>query len=293
MSKSDILSNMTEFDVQEAATIAVDTADATGKRWNAVLIKAGWGSKAYYTEEALRRDGATVFPAGTPVFLDHQTPEERELKPFGSVTNLAGELATAAVWDEEQQGLTAEIEIFDHEQARVKSIAKRVGLSIRARTTAERGTMEGRSGRIVTGLVGSRSVDLVVRAGAGGQLLDVLESDIDTEMEESHMDEVLKALAGLSERFDTVDKRLTDIEESLVAEPEAEVVVEAPEAAVIDTVDIAALIAAEVAKLQIPAVVVQESADTEGTEENADDVEESASETTIKLPSFWAVKGNN
>jgi hypothetical protein len=281
---------MTVYDVQESATIAVDESVATGKRWNAVLIKAGWGSKAYYTEEALKRDGAMVFPAGTPVFLDHQTPEERELKPFGSVTNLAGELATDAVWDEEQQGLTAEIEIFDHEQARVKSIAKRVGLSIRARTTAERGTMEGRSGRIVTGLVGAKSVDLVVRAGAGGGFLDVLESDVDIEMEEQQMDEVLKALAGLSERFDKVDTRLTDIEESLVAEV---VEVEVPEAAVVEEIDLAALVAAEVAKLNLaPApTAVQESADDEGTEENADDVEESATE--IKLPSRWAVKGNN
>ena len=277
------------FDVQEAATIAVDESVATGKRWNAVLIKAGWGSKAYYTEEALRRDGATVFPAGTPVFLDHQSPEERELKPFGSVTNLAGELATDAVWDEEQKGLTAEIEIFDHEQARVKAIAKRVGLSIRARTTAERGTMEGRSGRIVTGLVASRSVDLVVRAGAGGALLDVLESEVDIEMEEQMNEDILKAITGLSERFDKVDSRLTEIEESLSAEA---VVVETVDEVVVEQPDISALVAAEIAKLNLtPAVVVQESAELEGTEENADDVEESATE--IKLPSFWAVKGNN
>lgn len=287
-----------EYDVQETATLGLD---ATGKRWSALLIKAGWGSKGYYTEEALKRDGSSVFAAGTPIFLDHQTAEEREAKPFGSVQNFAGELATDAVWDEEQQGLVAEVEIFDHEQARVKSIAKRVGLSIRARTIADRGTMEGRTGRIITGLVGAKSVDLVVRAGAGGKFLDVLESDIDTEMEEQQMnEEVVEALGNLTARFDSIDSRLTEIEESLTAE--AAIVEEVPAAVVTETtVDevapqfdaekITELIAAEVAKLQ--AINTQESAELNGNEENADDVEESAVSSEIKQPRHWAVKGTN
>lgn len=286
---------MTIFDTQEAADLKLD---ATGKRWSVLLIKAGWGSKGYYTEEALKRDGPSVFAAGTPIFLDHQTPEEREAKPFGSVQNLAGELATDAVWDEEQGGLVSEVEIFDHEQSRVKSLAKKVGLSIRARTTAERGTVEGRSGRIITGLVESRSVDLVVRAGAGGKFLDVLESDIDTEMEEQQMDEVLEAIGKLSERFDSVDSRLTEIEESLVADaavveveaPAAETETPAAEVAVLSAETIQEIIANEVAKLK--EINAQESAELEGNEENADDVEESAT-ATIKQPRHWAVKENN
>lgn len=286
---------MNNFDVQESADLKLD---ATGKRWSVLLIKAGWGSKGYYTEEALKRDGPTVFAAGTPIFLDHQTPEEREAKPFGSVQNLAGELATDAVWDEEQGGLVSEVEIFDHEQSRVKALAKKVGLSIRARTTAERGTVEGRSGRIITGLVESRSVDLVVRAGAGGKFLDVLESDIDTEMEEQQMDEVLEAIGKLSERFDAVDSRLTEIEESLVAEaavveveaPAAETETPAAEVAVLNAETIQEIIANEVAKLK--EINTQESAELEGNEENVDDVEESAT-ATIKQPRHWAVKENN
>ena len=278
----------TDFDVTESATI---TLDATGKRWKALLIKSGWGSKGYYTEEALKRDGPVVFKAGTPVFLDHQTPEERELKPFGSVQNLAGELATDAVWDTEEGGLTAEVEIYEHQQPLVRSVAKRVGLSIRARTHGERGTVEGRSGRIFTGLVGARSVDLVVRAGAGGQFLDVLESEIDEETEEQQMDEVLEAIGKLSKQFETVDKRLTDIEESLTADAETtEVVEETVEVAEALTAEtISALIAAEIAKIPAATVVVQETAELEGNEENADEVEESAV-VEIKLPSKWAAK---
>lgn len=281
------------YEVVESATLTQDAADATGKRWNALLIKAGWGSKGYYTEEALKKDGPLVFKAGTPIFLDHQTAEERDSKPFGSVQNLAGELATDAIWDAEEGGLVAEVEIFEHERARVRSLAKKVGLSIRARTIAERGTMEGRSGRIVTGLVGARSVDLVVRAGAGGQLLDVLESEDDTEMEEQHMDEALEAINKLSvdqdAKFAALEKRFTDLEESLVVEAEPEAVV-----AEVEPVDITQtvtdIITAELAKFKELLATNDESADDEGTEENAEEVEESAVE--IKLPSFWAVKEN-
>lgn len=278
---------MTNFEVTESATIAQDATDASGKRWNALLIKAGWGVNGYYTEEALRRDGPTVFKAGTPIFLDHQTAEERDNKPFGSVQNLAGELATDAVWDVEEGGLVAEVEIFEHEQARVRSLAKRVGLSIRARTTAERGNIEGRNGRIITGLVGARSVDLVVRAGAGGQLLDVLESEIDTEMETQQMDEVLAAIAKLSEsqeeRFAKVDARFAEVEESLTA---AAAVVET-ETVEVETVDIAQTVAELVAAELAKNAEVQES-EVHGNEDSVEDVEESAVE--IKLPRFWAPK---
>jgi hypothetical protein len=286
---------MTNFDVIESATLTQSLDETTGKRWKALLIKAGWGSKAYYTEEALRADGPTVFKAGTPIFLDHQTPEDRETRPFGSVTNLAGELATDAYWDAEEGGLVAEVEIFEHEQARVRSLAKKVGLSIRATTKADRGTMEGRSGRIVTGLVGARSVDLVVRAGAGGQLLDVLESDIDIEMEEQQMSqEILDAIKALSDnsdaRFAELSTKIVAVEESLAALPVAEVEAETEAEAEVVDVDIAQtvaeLVAAELDKIKS----VQESAETEGNEET-DEVEESASDE-IKLPKFWAVKGD-
>lgn len=289
--------HMTEFEIAESAQLTEESdSTATGKRWRAVLIKSGWGSKAYYTEEALKRDGPTVFKAGTPIFLDHQTPEDRAAKPFGSVQNLAGELATDAVWDAEEGGLVADVEIFEHEQARVRSLAKRVGLSIRAMTAAERGNREGRSGRIVTGLLGARSVDLVVRAGAGGQLLEVLESD--EEMEEQQMNEALEAINKLAEtvnsRFDGIDKKITEIEESLVVEPvEGEVEVEDKDAAapVLTAETVSELIAAEIAKIPAAIVTVNESAHLEGNEETDEEVEESASE--IYTPRHWAVKENS
>lgn len=286
---------METIDIVESATLTLNAEDATGKRWRARIIKSGWGSKGFYTPEALSTDGPTVFKAGTPIFMDHPTPDEREIYQFGKVSNLVGELATDAVWNAEESALDADVEIYDHQVDLVKSVAKRVGLSVRATCRSERGTVEGRTGRIITGLVGAKSVDLVVRAGAGGQLLEVLESESEQEMEEQQMDEVLKAIQALSEnvdnRFATVDAKFSEIEESLaaVAEVEAE---EKPEVEAAESVDIektvAELVAAEVAKLH----QTQESAEHEGNEENAELLEESATNTELKLPKFWAVKGD-
>lgn len=290
---------MNEFDVVESATLTQDAQDATGKLWRALLIKAGWGSKGYYTEEALRNDGPQVFKAGTPIFMDHLTPDDKEFYQFGKVANLVGELATDAVWDPITKGLAADVEIYEHRRELVNAVAKKIGLSIRATTTADRGTIEGRTGRIITGLVGAKSVDLVVRAGAGGQLLDVLESESEQEMEEQQMDEVLAAIKKLSEdsdtRFAAIDSKLADVEESLAALPVAEVEAETDEKAdkADDAVEpltaeaVQTLIAEAVAKIKLGDV--QESADHEGDEENVDDVEESATDT-LKLPARWVAK---
>jgi hypothetical protein len=284
-----------EFDVVESATLTQDAQDATGKLWRALLIKAGWGSKGYYTEEALRNDGPQVFKAGTPIFMDHLKPDDKEFYQFGKVANLVGELATDAVWDPVSKGLAADVEIYEHRRELVNAVAKKIGLSIRATTTADRGTIEGRTGRIITGLVGAKSVDLVVRAGAGGQLLDVLESETEEEMEEQQMDEVLAAIAKLSEesnaRFAAIDTKLAEVEESLAADAVVETVVEtetkaddqvAVEPLTVETIQ--TLIEDAVAKIKLGDV--QESADHEGNEENVDDVEESATDA-LTLPSRW------
>lgn len=286
----------TEIEVVESATL---TFDPTGKRWRARIIKAGWGSKGYYTTEALMADGPTVFKAGTPIFIDHMTPDDKEFYQFGKVENLVGELASDAVWNAEESALDCDVEIYEHKRDMVKAIAEKVGLSVRALTKGHRGEVEGRRGHIITSLVGAKSVDLVVRAGAGGRLLEVLESESEKEMEEQQMDEVLKAIQALSDnvdtRFATVDKKFSEIEESLTAVAEVEPVVEpaAVEIAEVETIDIektvTELVAAEVAKLGI--APVQESAEHEGNEEGVE-TEESASVTELKLPKFWSVKGD-
>lgn len=275
--------------------LAATEDSVTGKRWRAILIKSGWGSNGYYTEQALRNDGTRVFPKGTLVFLDHATPEERESRPFGSVDKIAGYLVTDAVWNAEESGLEAEVEFIQDVIPRVNALHDKVGLSIRASVKSELGNMDGKRGRIITELVGSRSVDLVVRAGAGGRLLEVLESETDTEMDEQMEKEILDAVAdlktALSGEIAGLGTRLSAVEESLAAE--AEVVETAPSVApAVSADEIRALFAEELAKLPQP--VAESAAAAEGDEED-EEVEESATKSDeVKLPKRWAVsKGNN
>jgi len=283
-----------EFEVTESSALA-----PIGKRWKARLIKAGWGAQMYYPAEVLQRDGSTVFKAGTPIFLDHQTAEEKASKPFGSVQNFAGILATDAVWDAEEQSLFAEVEIFEHHQSAVKAMAEHVGLSIRAQTNFYRGTEAGRGGRIAESLLSARSVDLVVRAGAGGGLVEVLESaQIEIIEGTENMDEtkILEAITALGE---ATNARITEVQESLLAEintkaekvESEEVVVEeavAPVTAISD--EDRALMEAFIAAKGAP-VESEETAAVEGIVEDEGDVEESA-KSEITLPSAWVVKGN-
>jgi hypothetical protein len=306
---------------EEFETFESSALTPVGKRWKARLIKAGWGAQMYYPADVLERDGAKVFKAGTPIFLDHQTPEEKASKPFGSVQNFAGILATDAVWDSEEQALFAEVEVFEHQQSVVKSLADYVGLSIRATTKFDRGERDGRVGRITSELLKARSVDLVVRAGAGGELMEALESATENQVDEGiNMDEVLAAIKQQTESFDAkfeaMDKRITEVAESLAAEPVVEKTAEVEETA-LSVEDVKALAASGLTEAGIDSVLakrkakadqtladliesekayIQESAvetpsEEEGIVENeTHEAEESASD--IKLPSAWVVKEN-
>ena len=274
---------MYEVNVTESATLNPVSEELTGKRYKALLVKSGWGSKMYYPAEMLAKEGPKHFKAGTPVFFDHM---EGDPDGIGKVRDLAGELATDAVYDAQEGGLVAEVEIYEHNQAIVKGLKDRVGLSIRARAKYGRGSMEGRSGRIATGLVFARSVDLVTKAGAGGRMLDVIESDTN---EEENMDEVLEAInavrSAFDERFAGLESKVAEIQESMTTAPEEVAVAETQESAA------PALTADDVRNIiteALAATEVQESAPAVGTVET-DDVEESAN-IEVKLPSFWVVK---
>ncbi len=137
------------------------------------LIAPGKGSSAFYPKEVLQRDGPKVFKAGTHVYLNHPTAAEESARPEGDVKNLAGVLASDAVYNESHAkgpGLYARMKVFaDHGQM-VEEKAAHVGMSIRANGVAESGKQ--RDGLpILKELTSAESVDVVTRAGAGGMIL--------------------------------------------------------------------------------------------------------------------------
>lgn len=148
----------------------VSSGSKFGKRWRAKVIEAGQGSSAYYPERVLE-DYASVFRAGTHVYIDHPTLSEEFERPERSVADLIGKLATDAVY--EDGALYAEVEFYERFAPIIMEMAGDVGLSIRALGTAE----EGDDGTpILTSFVEVLSVDVVTRAGAGGALIEMLES---------------------------------------------------------------------------------------------------------------------
>lgn len=213
---------------------------ATGARRRAKIIAANiWGSTAYYPGDVLERDGTRAFPAGVQMFLNHMSDSERYDRPEGNVQDLVGKTITDAVYDangEDGPGLYADVEFYESFVPRINEIADDIGLSIHASGITDEGEMEGRYGPIVVGLLAGHRVDVVTKAGAGGKLTSILESDRGLagrpielkESEQSRMTDVTK------EDFTAFTVKMTELFEGLSttfkeAFKPAEPIVEAPE----------------------------------------------------------------
>lgn len=145
-----------------------------GRRFRARLIAGDiQGSSGYYPAKMLR-ECAHVFREGLPVFLDHPSVNESYDRPERSVRDLAGKLATPAVY--ERDGLYADVEVYPHWAPVVEAMWPDIGMSIRASGTVEASQREGVRGPIVTALTEAASVDFVTAAGAGGKVVALLES---------------------------------------------------------------------------------------------------------------------
>lgn len=193
----------------------------TGTRYKVRLIEGDkLGATAFYPADVIRRDGPKVFTKGTPMFLDHQTVEEKANRPFGSITNFVGELATDAYY--ENDGLYADIEVFEDAAPLIKSRMNKIGVSIRADIVGERGEINGKLVPIAREFTSARSVDFVMRAGAGGKIMSILESAIEddetTRVEEG--EEMTQELVDALNAFKgEVVGRFEAIEGKLAVEP--------------------------------------------------------------------------
>lgn len=186
-----------------------------GNKWRAKLIAAdAWGSSAYYTSEALERDGARVFHTGLQMFQDHLTESESFDRPEGSIANLVGKLASDGEFEPngpEGPGLYADVEFYPSYISRIAEIHKDVGLSVNAQGLTEQGERDGRFGPILVALLNASSVDVVTRAGAGGKLTSILESDrglagrpIETKENQSMTDVTKEDFEGLAAKIESL-----------------------------------------------------------------------------------------
>lgn len=166
-------------EIRLTESLAPATGATVGKKWRARIIASDtWGSSAYYPRDVLERDGSRVFTAGLAMYADHPKESDTWERPERSVSDMVGKLISDAVFEEgEEPGLYADVEFYDSFVTRINELHEDVGLSVRATGLTEEAEMDGRYGPVLVGLLAADSVDVVTRAGAGGKLTSILESD--------------------------------------------------------------------------------------------------------------------
>lgn len=166
-------------EIEEVINLREAAFDANGDGM-VKLIAPGHGATGYYSKEVLQQAAKdNVFPAGTHMYLDHQTESEEAERPENSVLRLAAKTTSPASWMDdgpEGAGLYAKANAFSSHRDFLNERAKDIGVSIRALGTGIEGQVGGRVNRIVKKLVAAKSVDFVTQAGAGGKLVPLLES---------------------------------------------------------------------------------------------------------------------
>lgn len=160
---------------EETRTLAEATTGA-GRRRVIQLIDAGWSKNGRYYGPATLREAATqrIFPAGTPMFVDHPTLSESAERPERSIKDLAARLATDARFTDGR--LVAEADLFGPWEPVINDLAEHIGVSIRAAGTLEYGEAEGQEGPIVTAITEGISVDFVTAPARGGKILALVEA---------------------------------------------------------------------------------------------------------------------
>ncbi len=247
--------------VQLSESLGFAPVTTKGNKWRVKVIESGWGSSGYYPATMLAAYGPAVFKKGTKVFMNHPSMSESSDRPERDVHQLAGKLASDAVFQE--GALYADVEFYSHYAPIIREMAEDVGLSIHAFGEANVGEAEGRTGPIIETLVADplTSVDVVTVAGAGGKFLTLLESytrkddeivEISESLSEGNESMITKEEfeAAIDDLKSTLVEALTPLRESISvlveaatpAEGEEVVPAETPEVEVeeaIDPVDVA------------------------------------------------------
>lgn len=179
------------------------------------LIAPGWNldGDVFYPEEVLSRDGPEAWPGGTHMFLDHPSESEKTDRPERSVRDLSAVLVEGARWEAEHAegpGLYAVARVFPQWQEFVDEASPFIGVSIRAMGEVHTGEREGRAGLIVDRIVRGVSVDFVTEAGAGGKVLQLMES-ARRRSDELELSEQIVAGMSANEQREALDAALTEM----------------------------------------------------------------------------------
>ncbi len=175
------------------------------------IIVPGQGSSGIYTAENLA-ESAPLFKAGTEMFIDHPTETEEWERPERSIRDYAGVfLEDATVGGD--GALYTVCKVFSGVNELIKDKWEHIGVSINA-WCADPISENG----IVPPIAGVRSVDFVTTPGAGGAIIDLLESNRnDNYVKEAGMDKEIES------KFDELKGEIASAIEALGSKLEAAV----------------------------------------------------------------------
>lgn len=186
------------------------------------IIVPGQGSSGIYTAENLA-ESAPLFKAGTEMFIDHPTESEEWERPERSIRDYAGVFLEDATVGEDGALYTV-CKVFSGVNELIKDKWEHIGVSINA-WCADPISENG----IVPPIAGVRSVDFVTTPGAGGAIIDLLESNRnDNYVKEAGMDKEIESKfdelkASLIEALGSkLEAAMATIQEAKAEEPTEE-----------------------------------------------------------------------
>lgn len=186
------------------------------------IIVPGQGSSGIYTAENLA-ESAPLFKAGTEMFIDHPTETEEWERPERSIRDYAGVFLEDATVGEDGALYTV-CKVFSGVNELIKDKWEHIGVSINA-WCADPISENG----IVPPIAGVRSVDFVTTPGAGGAIVDLLESNRnDNYVKEAGMDKEIESKfdelkASLIEALNSkLEAAVATIQEAKAQEPTEE-----------------------------------------------------------------------
>lgn len=194
------------------STAAVGTESLGEGKYRIRIIVPGQGSSGIYTAENLA-ESAPLFKAGTEMFIDHPTETEEWERPERSIRDYAGVFLEDATVGEDGALYTV-CKVFSGVNDLIKDKWEHIGVSINAwcnEPIAETG--------VVPVFAGVRSVDFVTAPGAGGGIVDLLESKRNNNLtKEEGMDkEIESAFSELRTEFASLIEALGSKLDSVVA----------------------------------------------------------------------------
>ncbi len=188
-------------------------------KWHIQLLSEGVGSSGAYSGEMLERDGATAFPAGTHIYLDHLSEsEEYDRSGNHSIKDLVGVTLAEAKWDAETKSLRSEAKWFNGYHTFIEEAKDYIGLSIEAAGELKDGVVESLH------YSPSNAIAVVPRGGRDGKVLSLIESwrDSSGNIDLNENDEGKRAVPVTPEEIKQIGEALAEaLKPSLTAIQEA------------------------------------------------------------------------